>query len=115
MNQSFLVHSVNGIVPFIRPAVGAIGHQMEGEAGERFTVSLNSSLGYYCLVTDPTYQFISINPGAVTRTLIRFAKDSLDMHIFLKVSLVLTSFDTSFIILHRRLSKLEIKYFCDYF
>ena len=86
MNQSFLVHSVNGIVPFIRPAVGAIGFQMGGEAGERFTVSLNSGLGYYCLVTDPTYQFISINPGAVTRTLIRFAKDSLDMHIFLKAS-----------------------------
>lgn len=60
--------------------------QLTYSAGSSQMISLNSSLGYYIVITDPTFSVASGNPETIPRSLVTLPIGGSSWTVYLKVS-----------------------------
>ena len=60
--------------------------QLTYSAGTSQLITLNSSVGYYIVITDPTFSVISANPETIPRTLITIPAKGSSFQLYLKVN-----------------------------
>ena len=61
--------------------------QLTYSAGTSQLITLNSNVGYYIVITDPTFSVISANPETIPRTLITIPARGGSFQLYLKVNI----------------------------
>ena len=78
--QTRLSNTNNALVHFLSTSA----EDMTYSAGTSQMITLNSSLGYYVVITDPTFSVASGNPETIPRTLVTIPARGGSLQIYLK-------------------------------